>query len=147
MRLAATIALIALVAVWAGIVIGVSLMATPVKFQAPSLAMPAALEVGRYTFRLLARVELCLLIAMIAVAGLARPSGAALVMLIVVVLAVVVQRLWLLPALDARVAAILAGKVVTGTSLHRVFAVLECLKSALLIGSAAVESWRLSCGI
>jgi len=146
MRLTATIALIVLVSVWAGIVIGVSLMATPVKFQASSLAMPTALEVGRYTFRLLARVELCLLIAMIVFAGLARPSFAAVVMLIVVVLAVVVQRLWLLPALDARVAAILAGTAVTGSSLHRVFALLECVKSALLIGSGAVESWRISRG-
>ncbi len=120
-------------------------MATPVKFQAPSLTMPAALDVGRYTFRLLTRVELCCMIAAIVLAGLVRPSWAAVVMLVIVVLAIVYQRLALLPALDARVSSILAGKMVGESALHRVFAVLECLKSALLIASSAVEAWRLAC--
>ena len=36
--------------VWAGVAIGGSLIATPAKFQAPSLSMTTALEVGRAQF-------------------------------------------------------------------------------------------------
>jgi len=40
--------------VWMGIVIGVSFLATPVKFTADSLTRPVALDVGRATFHALA---------------------------------------------------------------------------------------------
>ena len=42
---------------WAGIVIGVSFIATIAKFDAPSLTLPVALDVGRHTFAPLARIE------------------------------------------------------------------------------------------
>ena len=42
---------------WLGILLGVSFLATTVKFQAPSLDLPTALDVGRVTFALLSKVE------------------------------------------------------------------------------------------
>ncbi|WP_415289162.1 hypothetical protein RSD66_04440 [Brevundimonas sp. S1H14] len=42
---------------WLGLLIGVSFLATPVKFQAPSLTLATALEVGQATFALFTRVE------------------------------------------------------------------------------------------
>jgi hypothetical protein len=35
---------------WLGLLLGVSFLATPAKFLAPSLALPVALDVGRHTF-------------------------------------------------------------------------------------------------
>lgn len=44
--------------VWAGVVIGVSFLATPAKFLAPTLTLPVALYVGRHTFGVLRPVEI-----------------------------------------------------------------------------------------
>ncbi|NNC66197.1 MAG: hypothetical protein HKN84_15550, partial [Gammaproteobacteria bacterium] len=47
--------------IWAGIILGVSLLATPAKFLAPDLSLTEALQVGRVTFRVLAVAEAVLL--------------------------------------------------------------------------------------
>jgi hypothetical protein len=63
MKAGAAIIFLILITVWAGVIIGVSLIATPVKFQAPSLTLLKGTEIGRYTFRLPTRIELCFWIA------------------------------------------------------------------------------------
>jgi hypothetical protein len=125
--------------VWAGIIIGVSLIATPIKFQAPSLTLQTGLEIGRYTFRFLGRVELGLLIAVLIAASLSRPRPATWVMLAIIVAAIALQRLWLLPFLDTRVSEVLAGGPPSFSLHHRIFAGMEVAKAALLMVSAALE--------
>lgn len=144
MRHGARIFLVVFLAVWAGIVIGVSLISTPVKFQAPLLTMAAGLDVGRYTFRLLSEIELGLAAAAIAAAFLAKPQRLVVGALALVTAAVLIQHYWLLPALDARVTRILAGEPVRASSYHTVFAAIEVLKSLLLIAAPALEIRRIS---
>lgn len=48
----ATIGLVVVCLVWAGMVIGISFLEAPVKFMAPSLTRPVGLDVGR-TFSVL----------------------------------------------------------------------------------------------
>ena len=43
--------------VWLGLVLGVSFLATPVKFRAKSLTRPVALDVGRTTFHAFGKLE------------------------------------------------------------------------------------------
>lgn len=138
MKTDARIALLILAAVWAGIVIGVSLIATPAKFQAPSLTMQAGLEVGRYTFRMLGRVELCFLILTIAAATLARPGRVTTVILTLIVAIVALQRLWLLPYLDSRVSDIIAGAAPTFSIQHVIYTGMEIGKATLLIACAVI---------
>ena len=135
----ARVALPLLMAFWAGAIIGLSFIATPVKFQAPHLTMPVALEIGRYTFRLFSNVELVFLIAIVAVAAFARLRRITIVMLTVVAVQLFLERWWLLPELDARVSQILAGGSVTFSSSHWIYAVFDCVKAALLIAAAAIE--------
>lgn len=114
--------------VWMGIVLGVSFLATPVKFAAPSLSLPTALEIGRVTFHLLARVEWVLAVGLIVTtrfSGLRLPWSAFLVFAIVVL-----ESLWLLPALAARSDVIIAGGSLPPSSLHQMFIAgkaVECL--------------------
>jgi hypothetical protein len=49
--------LTALLLLWAGVVIGVSFLAAPAKFAAPSLSLPVAMDVGRQEFGTLNLVE------------------------------------------------------------------------------------------
>lgn len=61
---------------WLGLLIGVSFLATPVKFQAPSLTLATALEVGQATFALFTRVEWGLVVLLaLAVAWVGRTSA------------------------------------------------------------------------
>lgn len=125
--------------VWAGAVIGVSFIATPAKFEAPSLSIPVALEVGRYTFRLFTRVELCFLIGVVVAGKMAQPRGITVVALALLAVQLLVQRYWLLPALDRRVSQILAGGPILFSISHWVYAGLEAAKATLLITAAAIE--------
>jgi hypothetical protein len=133
------ILLLIVLAVWAGIIVGVSLMATPVKFQAPSLTLETGLEIGHYTFRLLGRVEVCLLIAALAAAAFARARGTTWIVLAMIVVIIALQRFWLLPFLEKRVSEVLAGGPPSFSLHHRIFAVMEAAKAALLILAAAME--------
>jgi hypothetical protein len=120
-------------ALWAGAIIGLSFIATPIKFQAPDLTMPVALEVGRSTFGLFSNVELGFLIAIAIAACFARPRRIVIAILGAVAVLLFLERWWLLPALDARVSQILAGGAVTFTSSHWIYAAFDVCKAALLI--------------
>lgn len=124
--------------VWAGIVIGVSFIAAPVKFTAESLTRPVALDVGRATFHALSYTEWVLLAVLIFLAWRERSSGgqpsrravqAAGVVLVVLVL----QTAWLLPALDDRVASIINGVDPPSSPLHTIYGVLEVAKVGALL--------------
>lgn len=138
-RSAARIVFPILMAVWAGTIIGVSLISTPVKFQAPSLSMPVGLEVGRYTFRLFANLELGFLIAVIVTAGIVRPRSFTVLALAAVAVQLLMQRLWLLPELDRQVAQILSGSPIAFSASHWVYAAFDVCKPTLLIIATAVE--------
>jgi len=128
--------------VWLGIVIGVSFMATPIKFTAPSLDLPTALEVGRVTFRLLGRVEWVLALALVASAWVARQRPPWSFYAVVMVLAA--EMFWLLPALGVRTDAIRAGARPPASSLHAVFIAAELAKCVALAHIAVAMS-RQSC--
>lgn len=135
---AARIIFLIAVAVWAGIIIGVSLIATPVKFQAPSLTLETGLEIGRYTFRFLGRVELCLLVITLAAGIIAQTPKTVWIVLALIIVVLAVQRFWLLPFLDNRVSEILAGAAPSFSIRHKIFAALEAAKAMLLIVAAAI---------
>ncbi len=140
MKTGAAILFPLLLALWAGVIVGVSLIATPVKFQAPSLTIPVGLEIGRYTFRVFSRVEIGFLIAAVVLAAVVRPRWSTLLLVTLVVVQIGLQRYWLLPALDSRVADTLAGRPPAPSIHHTVFAVMEAAKAALLLAAAAIQS-------
>ena len=144
--------------VWIGALLGVSFLATPVKFLAPTLTLPVALDVGRQTFQWFNRVEILLAAAALVTAiaherpkpfGGAREDAAAgpkersarkvpyATLLAVFLLgAVLLQAVWLLPTLDARVEVIIQGGMPPPSALHDVYVVLEATKLGALVGAA-----------
>lgn len=128
-------AFLGLALVWAGMLVGVSFVATPVKFAAPGLSLAVALEVGHVTFRLFSRIEWALAAGLLlASAWTARRRLPVLAGLLAALVAL--QAVWLLPVLDARVAAVVAGTPLPPTSHHTYYAVAEGAKLLLLLAAA-----------
>lgn len=125
-------------AVWAGVVLGVSFLATPVKFRATSLSYDAALEVGRVTFHYLVRIE-WLLLSVLAVAMLVAPSAGAVSVGLFALLGVVVglQHGWLLGVMDDRVAGVIESRSRPPPSkIHHLYIAAELVKVASLLAIA-----------
>lgn len=118
--------------VWVGLLLGVSFVATPAKFLAPSLTLPVALDVGRYTFGIFSMVEVIATIVLLACAVLSRCGRPVVFIGLLVGGFVAVQSLWLLPVLDARVEIILQGGRPENSGLHSLYIALEAGKVVLL---------------
>lgn len=121
----------AIALVWAGMVLGVSFVATPAKFLAPSLSRPVALDVGRHTFRTFGRVEMVVA----ALLGLRRTASAPQRLLAAVPgLIVLAQGLCLRPRLDTRTQQVVRGITVPPASgLHLAYVTSEAAKLAALL--------------
>lgn len=132
-------ALAVILLLWAGILLGVSFLATPAKFSAPSLTLPVAVDVGRATFAVLNRVELgCAVLSLgLLAAGVSRAfvvrlaSGLA-------VLGLLLETLWLLPALDERAQVVIDGGTPPASGLHDAYVGIEAAKIVTLLAAAVV---------
>ncbi|MDY7093505.1 MAG: DUF4149 domain-containing protein [Acidobacteriota bacterium] len=122
--------------VWLGLVLGVSFLAAPIKFYAPTLDLPTALDVGRVTFHLLNRIEWILSATLVYLAFLQHRSTrfepTSWILTGAVLLIVGLQTFWMLPVLDLRVAAILRGESIPPSALHTVYIGVELAKVGVL---------------
>jgi hypothetical protein len=130
--------------VWLGLVVGVSFIATPAKFLAPTLELAVALDIGRQTFGVFAIAEITAAITLGVLLFFARRQLAVVLLGALVVLVVAVEQLWLLPLLDERVEIIIQGGVPEASALHGVYIALDGLKILLLTGLAWVSFPRVS---
>lgn len=119
--------------IWLGMVLGVSFLATTSKFMAPTLSLPTALDVGRYTFQTFASVELVLYFAMCGLVLCFVRARLIWVMAVMLGCIVLSETVWLIPTLDSRVSIILAGGTPEPSDLHQVYIALESIKAALLL--------------
>lgn len=138
-----TLGVLIIALLWLGLLLGVAFLATPVKFSAPSLTLPVALDVGRHTFSAFNKVEWVLSAALLlALLGGAR-TRLGCVLAVALIALVVAETLWLLPALDQRVGLIIAGQQPPASALHEIYIALELVKLAALVLVAAIMSRRL----
>lgn len=118
---------------WAGMTVGISMIATPVRFTAVSITRPVALDVGRVVFAALNKAELLalvLLLIIVRVSGRSRELWAWCGILILIVLA---QGAWLIPELAARTDIIMAGGELPPSAAHAIYSSLELVKIGLLL--------------
>jgi hypothetical protein len=132
---------IALPFVWLGLVLGISVLETPLKFRAPGITLALGLAIGRLVFRALNRVELVLAVALTLVVA-QRARSWPLVVLGVTDALLLAQVLWLRPRLDRRALRIIAGDEAPASSLHLVYIALEGVKVVLLPVIGAGLAWR-----
>jgi Domain of unknown function (DUF4149) len=135
-------ALGALIMLWAGVLIGVSFLAAPAKFDAPGLSLPVAMEVGRREFGALNLIELALAVVTLALAFYARPERTIWLGLGVAAVIVLVQWLWLLPVLDARAELIIRGETPEPAPWHALYIGAEVVKLLVLLVIGWLALWR-----
>lgn len=119
--------------VWLGALVGVSFLATPVKFSVEALSLPVALQVGQATFAAFSRMEWVLALALLAACAWEwRIAPWRLGFALLLAAGVLAQALWLLPALNERIAMIVAGQSPPPAPHHSIYAVLEGVKALAL---------------
>jgi hypothetical protein len=124
---------------WAGLVLGLSFIETPLRFRAPGVTREVGLSIGRLMFGTLNRIELMLALALFAVWLPGAERIAARVALTAVIGIVALQTGWLLPHLDAQAAALIGGAIPIATFHHALFIVLDVVKLGAL---GALALWH-----
>lgn len=118
---------------WVGMTIGVSMIATPVRFTAETITRPIALDVGRVVFAALNKAELVALVLLLIVV---RSSGRAAKLwgfCGVLALIVIAQSAWLTPELAERTQMIISGIEPPKSYAHAIYSSLELIKIGLLM--------------
>ncbi len=129
-------ALMFLPGLWAGLVLGLAFIETPLKFQAPGMTTPLALGVGRLVFWALNICELILCGVLLGSCWIVRQKLDTTIHYVVVamlILIVILQTTVLLPTLRVRTDSIIAGQAVGSSTLHMLYAVIEACKFPLLL--------------
>lgn len=120
-------------ALWLGMLIGVSFIATPIKFQAAGLALPVALDIGRLTFGIFSRVEWLMAVLLVIATLVSRPAPWRRIVIAAVLLGLAVQAIWLLPELNARVGVIMSARIAEPSLHHFLYAGIEAAKAVGLV--------------
>jgi len=119
--------------VWAGMVAGISFLEAPVKFTAPGVTLEIGLGIGRLVFGCLNKIELIFGALLLAGALFTQPVPRIWATVLTLAGILLLQTFWLLPALDVRALAIIAGNPPAESMLHLVYVVLEVIKLLLLL--------------
>ena len=119
--------------IWFGMTAGVSLLATPLRFAAPTITRAVALDVGQVVFAALNKAEfvaLIILLILVRLSGKAKDLWAGCGALALILIA---QSMWLLPELSARTQQIIAGMEPPPSFVHGAYSILELSKLLLLL--------------
>lgn len=124
---------------WSGAVVSISFLEAWLKFRAPGVTLPIGLNIGRLVFSALNKMEWVLLAGCITFGVMAGSqsaggqTGAAPVWLLIAAGMLALETAWLLPALDKRARARIAGEEPGSTSTHLLFVAAEVIKVVSLI--------------
>ncbi|ANH82016.1 hypothetical protein A8C56_14480 [Niabella ginsenosidivorans] len=121
-----------LVFIWIGFLCAISFMEAWLKFRAPGITVPLGLGIGKIVFTALNKVELVLAIAIGLVIVTAKtPAWSKMNLLFALPLCLLIlQKIWLLPSLNARAELAIQGVPQAPSWLHFYFVTCEILKLA-----------------
>lgn len=124
--------------VWAGMVLAISFIETPLKFRAPDVTLRIGLGIGRLVFRALAIAEVALGLVLVTAGTVERPSGDVAVAASVALLVLLVQLAVLRPRLTRRSNAVLAGSDAPRSDAHFTYVGLEAIKVSALLATGSL---------
>lgn len=119
---------------WIGFVAAISFMEAWLKFRAPGITVPLGLGIGRLVFFALNKMEW--IFALLIFGTMLWNQNWTLegnqLILIIPLLILILQTVWLLPALDARAELHIQGKTVSPSYLHLYYVLGEITKVSVL---------------
>lgn len=114
---------------WMGFVCAISFMEAWLKFRAPGVSLPVGLGIGKLVFAALNKVEWVFAAAIILNLLVAKSLlGISNIGLYIPVLILLLQTVWLLPALDARAELHIKGGAVPSSNIHFYYVAMEVVK-------------------
>lgn len=120
---------------WIGFVCAISFMEAWLKFRAPGVTLPLGLGIGSLVFKALNKVEWVFAILM-AIDLFLLHRGIRInpprILFLIALLILIIQTLWLLPALDARIPLYQQGMEVPSSPLHFYYVGIEAVKVVCL---------------
>jgi len=120
--------------IWFGAVCAISFMEAPLKFFAPNVTVELGLGIGRLVFHALNTVEIALgLLLLLSLIVTRERDRLAMILPGIIFTILMLQTVWLLPALDARAEALLSGNPPPPSHLHIVYIVMDAAKIMLLL--------------
>jgi hypothetical protein len=132
---------IAAVFLWIGFVCAISFMEAWMKFRAPGISVPLALGIGKIVFSALNKVELLLILVIIAgfyFSGQQLFSISNIAFFIPVFM-LFAQTLWVMPVLNKRAEMLIKGYTLPASNYHFYYVLMELIK----VGSLFVFSYHL----
>lgn len=129
------IILIAATFIWCGLLMGISFMEAPLKFQAPNITLELGLGIGQLVFGVLNKMELVLAVLMGASLWNIKPSPSKTIHIAygIVFAILLVQTFVLLPFLSERIVMIQNGQTPPDSPMHLFYIVAEVFKLGLLL--------------
>lgn len=118
---------------WLGFFMAISFMEAPLKFTAPNLSMIEGLQIGKIIFGMLNHCEWIFLAVILITCFIKKPNKPETYLIIAVGVILILETVWLLPALDLDANRIINGKDVTGHGLHWFYVILEVIKVPVLL--------------
>ena len=120
---------IAIPFIWFGMLGAISFLEAPLKFRAPGISLGLGLGIGRLVFQALNITEIVMAVILIATLFAVRPKRNSISVLFgIICLLLLLQTIWLLPALDARAEQIIQGGTPEASSLHLIYIFFELIK-------------------
>ncbi|MEQ8624956.1 MAG: hypothetical protein RJQ00_12415 [Vicingaceae bacterium] len=115
---------------WIGFVCAISFMEAWLKFRAEGITIPLGLGIGRLVFGALNKVEWVLAVAILLnqLYDFNAIRIKKLLWFLIPLLLVILQTLWLLPALDQRAELIIQGQLLPPSNLHFYYVAAELVK-------------------
>ena len=127
------ILILLLIGIWLGLVLGLSFIEAPLKFQAPGISLQLGLGIGQLVFGVLNKIEIALnLLLILFVSYHYNASKIILGATIVLTLIILLQSVVLLPQLNQRAMQIILGENLPTSYHHLAFVMLEILKLIIL---------------
>jgi hypothetical protein len=118
---------------WAGMIVGISFIEAPVKFTAPNVTLGIGLGIGRLVFAVMNKVEIACCAVLLSGLFFHRMPKIIWTVAGSITAILALQTAWLLPDLDIRALAVIAGEPTPPSNLHFVYVALELSKFMLLI--------------
>lgn len=125
--------------IWFGMVLAISFIEAPLKFQAPGVTLPLGLGIGRLVFFALNKMEIVAAILLIFAFWRGRSNTRSETGLFgAILLILLLETVWLLPVLDARAELVISGTAPPFSNMHVVYIVFDAVKVIALLALGLV---------